>query len=235
MQVFTTSRRGATAIEYGLIAGGIGVAVAAAVYLLGENVGQTFEASGSLFGGAGGGTLVYEQGFDAGLGNWKGGKLAEIAGFGSVLQIANTDKGPPPYGSETVSTTFSLPENVANALVSFDMTFADSWDDEFASVFIDGKQVFQGSFDWEEGLGPPPAFALDKVEGVTVSISDPTVSAKTGVSRFIDEGTDYTYNVQIEVADPSTDLRLGFGTNLNSSGEWDESLLVDNVNVVARD
>ena len=43
LQAFRKDTRGATAIEYGLIAAGIAVAIAAAVFALGGNLNDLFE------------------------------------------------------------------------------------------------------------------------------------------------------------------------------------------------
>jgi hypothetical protein len=165
---------------------------------------------------------------------WSGGAAANITGFGEVLQIDRAARHPFTPAAETVTTRFDLPAGSTAAVLEFDMTFADSWDDEEARIYVNGTAVARGQFDWDEGLGPPPALSLDGADGIAVTASDAVTTQSTGVSRFKAEGTDYTYRMRIEVNDPGEQVSLGFGTTLDSSGTWDESLLVDNVTVSTR-
>lgn len=236
-------QRGATAIEYGLAACGIAIAISAAVFVLGGDVSAIFGQVGSVVSGrhsVSESTPLTIIGFDPGssdVESWSGGILAEIAGFGSVLQLdlgsnayfADRENGRP--GAETTTRVFELPTNTRTAILEFDMVFADSWDDEQARIYINGTEVGRGSFDWDEGVGPPPVLELPGGDGIQITASAPVASQNTGVSRFNAQGTDYAYKMRIQVEDPEAELSLGFGTTLNSKGQWDESLLVDNVRV----
>lgn len=231
--------RGATAIEYGLVVAGIGVTITAALFLVGDDVAALLDSLGSSLPGnddGTGGTPVISLSFTdaADMAGWRGGAAATISGFGEVLQIDRSARHPITPAAETVTTRFDLPAGSTSAVLEFDMTFADSWDDEETRIYVNGTAVASGRFDWDEGLGPPPALGLQGAEGITVTASEATTTQNTGVSRFVREGTDYTYRMRIEVSDPGEQVSLGFGTTLDSSGTWDESLLVDNVTVSAR-
>ena len=58
VQAYATKEDGATAIEYGLIASGIALAIAGAVWVFGGQLEALFESMGGALvdGGAGGGT-----------------------------------------------------------------------------------------------------------------------------------------------------------------------------------
>jgi len=54
-QAFAKDENGATAIEYGLIAAGIALAISTAVFLFGDDLTALFEDLGTALSGAGGG------------------------------------------------------------------------------------------------------------------------------------------------------------------------------------
>ena len=146
---------GATAIEYGLVAAGIGVAISAAVFVLGGDVSALFGNSGSALTGARNGgalPLIARHSFEDGREGWSGGTPRTLAQIGTGLSLARDEaRG---NGIQTVSRSFDLPAGAARAEIGFDMSFVDSWDNEQAVIYVNGARVGTGSFRWN-GTEPP--------------------------------------------------------------------------------
>lgn len=221
--------RGATAVEYGLLAAGLGVLVAGAVLTLGVDVAALFGRTGSTIGEAAGVSaaemrVIAQNNFETGREEWTGGTLVTIPLIGTGLSLA----GPQTGGRELMRRTFEIPDAATRAEVTFDMSFVDSWDNEDANIYLDGRIIGTGNFSWNSGQLPTLNFV--PVAGVTAS-AELVSSVRTGTWTRANS-LDHTYTVKLAVDNPDSTLTLGFGTTLNS-GANDESLLISNVAVSA--
>jgi hypothetical protein len=70
--------------------------------------------------------------FSGGLGGFVGGTVANLVGFGEVLQL-----GP----GEMTQATFAVPEGATTATLTFDMLGIDDLSGEGASIMINGQEV----------------------------------------------------------------------------------------------
>jgi len=222
--------RGATAVEYGVILGGLALGIAAALAALGVGLGGLFGATGDMARGLGTTAgadpmrVVLRQNFAAGREGWSGAAPRRtLESIGTGLSLARESRSG--SGRETVSRSFAIPAGTARAEIRFEMSFVDSWDDERAHVYIDGTQVALGRFSW--GSGAPPVLSGSAPPGVTVAAA-PVARVQAGTWSDPSRGTDHTYAVVIGIANPGATLRLGFGTTLDQS-QRDESLLIGNV------
>ncbi len=94
---FLTANRGATALEYGLIAAGVGVAIAAAVFLLGGELATLFNRTSTMLptapdGGTGEMRVVARNNFADGREGWTGGVLRTLEQIGTGLSLARNEK-----------------------------------------------------------------------------------------------------------------------------------------------
>jgi hypothetical protein len=146
---------------------------------------------------------------------WSGGISADVAGFGSVLQLDQAARHASIPGGETVTTLFDLPTGSSAAVLGFDMTFADSWDGEAGVIYVNGIEVGRGVYNWrdvstwQDGQGDPPNLTLTGAPGILIEMTQATSSLQSGVGRYNEVGTDYSYRMRIEVDDPDLPLFSG--------------------------
>jgi len=233
---FARSRRGATAIEYGVVLSGLAMGVATALFALGVGLGGLFGTTGQMTGDALAGRgivdtakpgplqVVLRQDFATDSAGWRGpAPRRTLESIGTGLSLARESRRN--NGRESVSRSFALREGTTRAEISFDMSFVDSWDGEAALVYVNGRAVAEGRFSWNGDA--PPTLTRTPVSGITVTAL-PVSRVQAGSWSDPARGTDHTYNVTIAVADPGETLTLGFGTTLNQD-QSDESLLIGNV------
>ena len=228
--------RGATAIEYGMLAGGLAVAITASVFVLGGEISDLFGAPSSLVPpGSGEMRVVLTQNFENGREGWSGlAAVIKLDQIGTGLSLASESwRGD---ALEMVSRTFDIPAGATRAEVSFDMSFVDSWDaGEVAKIYVNGSEVAVGEHLWrtEAPATVTPTEAVTPTKSGAVSVNANLISSvKAGVWTNGSNGTDHTYRVTIAVDDPGQELSLGFGTSLNQ-GREDESLLISSVELRA--
>lgn len=228
--------RGATAIEYGMLAAGVALAAIVAVFALGGNLGALLGVSGDIVSGRSAPDdgqpnplqTILQQTFADGREGWGGPAaprtLDQIGTGLSLARESRTDDG-----SETVSRSFAIPAGATRAEISFDMSFVDSWDRELAKVYVNGAEIAVGQFHWT--TGDAPGLTTTRVGGVTFD-AELSGTVQAGSWGNPADGTDTTYRVTIAVDDPGEEVTLGFGTTLDQAQE-DESLLIGNVEVRA--
>lgn len=228
-------RRGATAIEYGLLVGGVAMVVGVAVFALGGNIGGVIGDLGGRVSG-GGDTVgdvadmrvILNQTFANDREGWSGlAPVRTVDQLGAGLSLASESRLR--NAGEAVSRTFDIPAGSARAEISFDMSFVDSWDGEQAKVYVNGTEVIVGSYNWTSDA--PPSLSQTPTGGMTVE-TEMTNSPQGGVWQNGTLGTDYTYRVTIAVDDPGETVQLGVGTSLDQI-HTDESLLIGNVQLRA--
>lgn len=165
---------------------------------------------------------LYSNGFDMGADGWLGGVVSNDGGFGNVLG---------PYGgtngTETVQSTFDIPDGTEVASFTFDMIAIDSWDNEEFIVFVDGAPAASLRFH----------HAADGVTGEWVSSNPDYTFQVTGTGSREHTGydpgwTDQRASVQLDIANPGETVTLGFGSTLNQD-VGDESFAIDNVSLTA--
>jgi len=223
-------RRGATAIEYGILSGGVAASVAAAVFALGGQVGGFLDGAGGAVSGRDIGRgkadmiTILTQNFATDREGWTGmAPRRTLDQIGTGLSLARESRIGD--GQEAVRRVFDIPAGASRAAISFDMSFVDSWDDETARIYVNGAEVMAGAHDWNTDT--PPALVQMPTQTMTID-AQLTNSVQAGVWGNGIRGTDHTYRVTITVDDPGEALQLGFGTSLNQ-GQMDESLLIGNV------
>lgn len=224
-------RRGATAVEYGVVAGGVAMLIAGALFMLGANVTGLFDTARGMLSGkdtpapAPEMREVLRQTFETDREGWSGlAPRRTLDRIGTGLSLANESR----IGDagEAVSRTFDIPAGATRADIGFDMSFVDSWDGkEQAKVYVNGIEIMAGTYRWNGDAAP--SLVQTPVEGMTIE-TELTSSVQAGTWSGGTRGTDYTYRVTISVDDPGATLRLGFGTSLDQD-QRDESLLIGNV------
>lgn len=220
-------QRGATVIEYGVLVAGLGVAIVGVVLALGVDVAALFGRTGSTVAVSSGRSspamrVVALQTFATGREGWTGGELRTLPQIGTGLSLA----GPQTGGREMLRRTFDIPDGATRAEISFDMSFVDSWDNEQARIYLNGKKIGTGSFQWNRG---EPSLTFTPDAGITATAQ---LTSTVRAGTWAGGGADHTYTVKLVVDDPGSSLTLGFGTTLNQS-KVDESLLIGNVKVSA--
>ncbi|WGH78952.1 hypothetical protein [Jannaschia ovalis] len=151
-------------------------------------------------------------------GDWIGGVITEIEGFGEILALSGR------------SDMASLPIDVGTqhdyATVEFDMIMGDSWDNETGTISIAGQDVVVGTHSWREGEPDVRVIEGDNDTSVTLT----RTSVGSGSFRTGGSSADYTYRVKVVAANDGRELTLGASTTLNSPTH-DEFFGIDNVEV----
>jgi hypothetical protein len=135
--------------------------------------------------------------------------------------------------------TLALDPNSDYAVISFDLAFVDSWDNETGYVFLNGQAVALGTFthmnhpQLRTGDVPP---AMQDLGIVSVDFGE---AEQLRGGYFTGSGgaawSDYRQPVSMVVrTNGASEMKLGFGTNLSSS-YTDESLGIDNLSVISTD
>lgn len=228
-------QRAATAIEYGLFAGGLAIGIMATIFALGGNIDELFGAAGDLVGSgsddgdAAGLRVVLSQTFEADREGWSGmAPPRTLDQIGMGISLANESRRA--NAAEAVSHTFDIPAGATRAEISFDMSFVDSWDaDEQAKIYVNGTEIAVGEHLWRSE--DVPTFAMTPADDMTID-AQLTSSVTAGTWDNGNRGTDHTFRVTVSVDNPGETLRLGFGTSLDQE-QSDESLLIGNVELRA--
>jgi hypothetical protein len=186
-------------------------------------------APGAALFDAVGGTILAALDFADGLGPFSGGEMRDVPGFGPMLLLDRRDN----RGGIGSSATFEIDPEAAYTVVTFDMAFIDSWDNETAQVYIDGQPVLTGSFTHADhrrfgDANLPPQMTDLGVATVTFG------EASVGQGGYFQTGQpqawlDHTQPVEIVIpTEGRSAIEIGFGTNLNSN-HTDEALGIDNL------
>ena len=158
--------------------------------------------------------------FDTGAENWTGGTVVDIPGFGEALLMAP---------GEVVQTSFAF-DGAGAAVLEFDMMYLDTWDNETATVWVDGQAVGAGTLihtdhtEFNNG-NTPPSFNDLGVEGVRVEVIETADPIDGGYQGY---ALDHRQRLRITVDEPGDRVDLGFTNDLDQDVH-DEALAVDNL------
>lgn len=174
--------------------------------------------------------LVTFEDFELGAPGWNGGRTDQtVPLFGGMLgRFGGTD------GSEAISRTYSIPAETAYALVSFDIHAIDDWALEDIIIFANGVEVLRQNFTTREDLVERQRSLLADLPWLRADLQPTDLS---GTSRGFADGSpgnqDQSVTIRLVMAGPPAELRLGFGSTLESSDPASASWAVDNVQIVA--
>lgn len=233
---YLADERGAVTVDFTVLtAATVGLGIAAYGVVSGGLGDLTGDIDATLRGYLGGGREMLVLDFTGGLGPFTGGTVRNVPGFGEMLLLDGTNN----RGGIGTEATLSLDPNSDYAVISFDLAFVDSWDNETGYVFLNGQAVALGTFthmnhpQLRTGDVPP---AMQDLGIVSVDFGE---AEQLRGGYFTGSGgaawSDYRQPVSMVVrTNGASEMKLGFGTNLNSS-YTDESLGIDNLSVISTD
>ena len=135
-------------------------------------------------------------------------------------------------GAQMVHKTWALNPSADFAVIEFDLHAIDNWDLEAMSVFLNDGLASQRTFSTHNGDLERQQVTDSSPSNVSITYTSHS-SAENGYSVRGDvKSHDETVSVRIEVSDPGTSLKLGFGSTLDQSIN-DESWAIDNVKVTS--
>lgn len=154
-------------------------------------------------------------GLAQGLGDWVGGTLVDVAGFGEILQI-----GP----NQTAGVTMSIPPGSTSATLSFDLLGVDDLSGESAVIYVNGNAVAVYADDHGR-----ITTSTSEIPGITVSMTQQYTNDPMGGGSH---GSDSRATYQITVDNPQETLSLSV---MSTSGQpvTEEYFAIDDFNVVA--
>lgn len=166
-------------------------------------------------------SVVQQDVFETGAGNWVGGALASDENFGGLLRGGGSG------GEQAAQSTYQLDGDMEYAVLEFDMTAIDSWDGEEFQIYVNDAVVATARFENAHGNGLSD----------TWTVSNPDIQISMTAGEFGNQGfdsgwRDQSMSVEIQMRNAGEDVTLGFGSTLNQSVQ-DESWGVDNVRVTS--
>ena len=233
---YLADERGAVTVDFTVLtAATVGLGIAAYGVVSGGLGDLTGDIDATLRGYLGGGREMLALDFTSGLGPFAGGTVRNVPGFGEMLLLDGTNN----RGGIGTEATLSLDPNSDYAVISFDLAFVASWDNETGYVFLNGQAVALGTFthmnhpQLRTGDVPP---AMQDLGIVSVDFGE---AEQLRGGYFTGSGgaawSDYRQPVSMVVrTNGASEMKLGFGTNLSSS-YTDESLGIDNLSVISTD
>lgn len=233
---YLADERGAVTVDFTVLtAATVGLGIAAYGVVSGGLGDLTGDIDATLRGYLGGGREMLTLDFTGGLGPFAGGTVRNVPGFGEMLLLDGTNN----RGGIGTEATLALDPNSDYAVISFDLAFVDSWDNETGYVFLNGQAVALGTFthmnhpQLRTGDVPP---AMQDLGIVSVDFGE---AEQLRGGYFTGSGgaawSDYRQPVSMVVrTNGASEMKLGFGTNLSSS-YTDESLGIDNLSVISTD
>ena len=192
------------------------------------------DGNDTVFGGAGNDTIntgsgddtihgdkvvIYEEDFESGATGWTDNTTTD--GGATLTNFLGRFMGS--GGAEAISKTFTFDENLDSISISFDAYEIDSWDHEAFIVFIDGVQLFSTS--WRHDVDD------ENYSGSNGDISWKITAGERDTMAFTG-WNDQIHHVTITIDNPSTSIKLGFGSNINTNLS-DESLGIDNLSITS--
>ncbi len=135
-------------------------------------------------------------------------------------------------GGQMVHKTYELNPDAGFAVLEFDLHAIDSWDLEDLKIFLNDEVASKRSFSTHAGHSDLQRAVNIDDPNIKITYTTPTGSEVGFWDRGDISSHDETVSVRIEVTDPGSSLKLGFGSTLNQSVD-DESWAVDNVRVTS--
>lgn len=154
---------------------------------------------------------LFDTDFSGGLGGWSGGSVADLAGFGEVLQLGS---------GEYAELTVDVPPGASRATVNFDMIGGDDLSGEPATIFINGEAVAV----YRDNHGNV-TLGDNGVDGVTVEVNQLYNNDPVGAGNH---GHDSRAQYTITVENPSGSLTFGVESGADE-GVHDEFYAIDDV------
>jgi VCBS repeat-containing protein len=223
--------------------------------------GQPLPSNDTIYGGAGNDTihggagddLIYGDGpttvdavvvaqedFAGGASGWTNNTTSSDGLFSEFLGRFEGTEGNSSGGPLTQK-TFDLADGYTGVVIEFDLLIIDSWDADTVfsigpdrdavQLYINGQQVANELFQWNE-----PAFAGDRsgtitIEGVTYTYS--FVQTQEGDLGFSSDWDDQVWRVRLEADNyTAAQITIGFGSTTDQ-GLDDESFGIDNLAIVS--
>jgi hypothetical protein len=156
---------------------------------------------------------IFDSDFSGGLGDWSGGSVANLNGFGDVLQLGS---------GEYAELTLDVPQGASTATISFDMIGGDDLDGEPATIFINGEAVAVYQDDHGNiSLGD------NGVDGISVSVNQLYTNDAEGAGNH---GHDSRAQYTITVENPTDSLSFGVESGANQ-GVNNEFYAIDDVSI----
>lgn len=237
IHTFWADEAGAVTVDWAVLTAavvGIGMAGSAAV-LVGttdlsyEIVDQTARQSISTSFNSNFQNTSFFDNFDNGLAEgWSVGTTDDAnLNYGGILgRFGGTG------GGQMVHKSYDLNGDAGFAVLEFDLHAIDTWDLEDLKIFLNDDVASQRSFSTHSGHADLQREISTDDPNIKVTYTTPT-SGELGYWERGDLAThDETVSVRIEVTDPGTSIKLGFGSTLNQDVN-DESWAVDNVRVTS--
>ena len=247
---FLKDEQGAVTVDWTVVTAaivGLGLASAAAVRTGAVNLGNDVEgalsgASVSSLNWAFMRELVSQNFADGNFGGWSRTNATTFGAWGPMLG---------PFGNETLAEPLTydvrLPEGISNALISFDLVIADSWDGHHVPgsvtnalgdslrLIVDGEVItaehFVNNSNWagyQDGMFEERRATAQVGDAtfnlVLTPVNGPTASV--GGSHWQDQ----RWGVRIEAENAPQDFQLGFASTANQTGP-DESFGIQNFNI----
>lgn len=218
---FISDERGAVTVDWVIMSAAmVGMAVAALSVVTGgvENLVNDTDAEltgfeiRTEFSGA---STLFENDFSNGLGGWIGGTVANLVGFGPVLQL-----GP----NEAAQTTFAVPQGATSATITFDMLGVDDLSGDAASILINGQVVAL----YADNHGAITTSDMG-VPGVSVSVAQTYSNDPMGAGSH---GHDSRATYTITVENPGETVTFGVSSETGQPIS-EEFYAIDDVNFTA--
>ncbi len=168
--------------------------------------------------------VIYDDDFTGGASGWNHNTTTTNATWGEFLgrfnrNIDNTN-------DQDLFRTFSLSGTQEYVTLEFDFLEIDTWDNERFYIFVDDVRVSNDRLRWNVYERP----ADDSTAGTDVRVTELTNDdGYTDVGR--DVYRDQFYHYALTIPTTASSIKIGFGTNLNSTNLNDESWGVDNVQI----
>jgi hypothetical protein len=164
-----------------------------------------------------------DDAFETGRGNWQGGQVLDIPGFGSVLALSGR--------ARAAALEIDVGPNHGYAVIEFDMIVGDSWDGgETADITLGGVDLLEAAHVWNNGSAPS-VITFPGENETTVEMTRTETGAGSWNSG---SNSDYVYRVRVVAANDGRDLTLGASTTLDMDAR-DEFFALDNVRVTGTD
>ena len=172
--------------------------------------------------------LVTFEDYERGAPGWSGGQSEQSSSmFGGMLgRFAGTD------GAEFVSRSYEIPEEAAFAVINFDLHAIDDWALEDVVVFANGIEVLRQNFTTRPDHVDRQRALVADLPWLRADLRHRTASER-GFGSSGEDMRDQTLTVRLIVSGPTEELRLGFGSTLDSTDTDSASWAIDNLQIVA--
>ena len=169
--------------------------------------------------------VIYDEDFTGGTSGWNNNTTATHAVMGEFWGRFNRNIDQ--ANDQDLFQTFALSGVQEYVTIEFDFFEIDTWDNEELFFFVDdtrytiGNNIHQGRFD-------RPA----DINNINIETRITELSNQNGWTDLgRDVYRDQFYHYQITIPVSAASVKLGFGTNLNSTNLNDESFGIDNIQI----